>query len=370
MQQVIIFHVPSQYHVINDFLQGLSAAVLDAGFSPVSIDITSYDEAVLSAMLQQAVMALSVNAVGADLYHRFPQLETISFYTLLVDHPLHLLARFYGRPLKLLCVDKAHVQFCLALGCSAYFFPHAVWPARQELTEPDISVKQGILFPATYMSTTKYLDEINQIFPQILPLLQRQDINDINGLLHHLGFMQADKEQALPLNNATAKLLSLCDLYLRALSRQQLIDTCAGHNIALTVVGNGWQHAAQHALHRYLPAEPFPALLSRIAASKYVLHHNPGFMLGQHERLVYSMLLGTPVLCHQNDYLLQRYGQTGSIILYQQVADLGELSAAVTPLVYQQVAETARRQVLNEDTWQVRLAALLRTVELKLQPLL
>lgn len=360
LQQVIIFNIKSQYNVVDDFTQGLSSAVHDLGFQPVLVDVTSEEEVDLAPLLEHAVMALSVNAVGADLYSRFPALAAIDFYTLLIDHPLHLLGRFFERPVKLLCVDKAHVRFCQALGSTAYFCPHAVWPARLELAAVADSEKQGILFPATYMPARKYLDEISQIFPQILPLLQQPGITDINTLLHQLGFMQPGKEQALPLTSATAKVLSICDLYLRAVSRQQLIDDCAENNIALTIIGNGWQHAVQHPLHQYLPAEPFPALLSRMAASQYLLHHNPGFMQGQHERLLYSMLLGTPVLCQQNDYLLQRYGQTGSIILYQQVADLQELPSAIAPQVYQQLVTTAQQQVLNEDTWQVRLKTFLQ----------
>lgn len=359
LNSVLIFNVKSQYGVVDEFIQGLSDATKALGFTPVLIDVTGTMDVDLSPWLHNAALALSVNAVGADLYSRFPALAAIDFYTLLIDHPLHLLARFFGRPVKLLCVDKAHVSFCQALGSTAYFCPHAITPDRDAIPQVRVEEKQGILFPATYMSASKYLAQIGDIFPQILPLLQQPDIKDISALLHRLGFMQADKTQAMPLNNATATVLSLCDLYLRAISRQQLIADCAAHNIALTIIGNGWQHAEQHPLHRYLPAEPFPALLSRMAASQYVLHHNPGFMQGQHERMLYAMLLGTPVICAHNDYLLRRYAQRGSIILYQQVADLCELAAAITPDVFQHLVSSARQQVLHEDSWQQRLKPLL-----------
>ena len=356
LKQVLVFNVKSQYDVVDDFVQGLSDAVLQFGLQPVLVDVTTDSEVDLRPLLKHAVLALSVNAVGADLYSRFPELEAIDFYTLLIDHPLHLLGRFFNRPVKLLCVDKNHVDFCKALGSIAYFCPHAVNPARAELSAVhDGREKRGILFPATYMPASKYLSEIEQIFPQILPLLHHADITDIHTLLLHLGFMQPNKEQALPLTSATAKLLSTCDLYFRAVSRQQLIDDCAENDIALTIIGNGWQHASQHALHQYLPAETFSALLRRIAASKYLLHHNPGFRQGQHERIVYAMLLGTPVIAQQTDYLLQRYGERGSIILYQQVSDLKELSSAVTLQVYSHLTTSSQQQVVNEETWQARL---------------
>jgi len=358
LQHVIIFNTLSQYGVVDDFVEGLRHAVLELGYTASLIDVTSGQIPELSALLGKTAMALSINAVGADLYSRYPELETIDFYTLLIDHPVHLLGRFFNRPLKLLCVDKNHVRFCRALGAEAHFFPHAIWPQRGRQLSSGRDQKQGILFPATYISPDYYLNQIEQILPQLLPILQQEAISDINSLLNHLGFMQAGKQQALPLTTATAKVLALSDLYLRALSRQKLIDDCAANHIKLTIIGNSWQHAVKQPLHHYLPAEPFPELLNRIAESKYVLHHNPGFLQGQHERILYSMLLGTAVISEKNDYLTQRYGQQGSIILYQQVADLCELANAISPQIYQELTSNAQQQVLRDDTWLVRLQQL------------
>jgi hypothetical protein len=44
----------------------------------------------------------------------------------LVDHPLHLLRRFIGLNVKVVCVDQELVGFCQLCQIDAIYFPHAI----------------------------------------------------------------------------------------------------------------------------------------------------------------------------------------------------------------------------------------------------
>lgn len=357
MQRKVLFFSGSfQYGVADNFIQGLIQALNAHHYDVIQIDLSNKPDLKqqLSAAIEYEIaFSFSLNALGNDLLPYLAKARAAPFYTLLLDHPLHSLQRFFGTHMTLLCVDQQHVRFAQALGIPAHFFPHAVTVNEAESQE-NTSARQGILFPASYFDPNRHLPAIQQYFPLAAGLMQQHSIDNITDLLLALDFMQPDKAARITLDKHSITLLVYCDLYLRGRKRNQLITQCADAGISLNIVGNGWKPEQQIAAHQYLPAESFTMLQQRIASSRYVLHQAPGFTHALHERLLYPLLYNTPVLTQDNTFLQQYFGNNDSICFYQDIRHLKAMLDSAGNANNTQ----GRQRALQKEQWHHRLQQL------------
>jgi hypothetical protein len=358
MSKAILFTGSFQYGVVADFIQGIAQSLHHQGYQVQQINLSeksSLQQQLTAETFRGTELVFSVNALGADLLPYFAELRQVPFYSLLLDHPLHSLLRFFGTPLRLLCVDQAHVAFARAVGMQAEFCPHAISAAQVSLTASPDTAKQGILFPASFFSADKAKTIIDQHFPQAWNWLRNPAVRTISDFLYQLGFMQAGKKPLLELNKNTITILCHCDFYLRAIGRDRLLQQFADAGLALQVIGNGWEQAQQLPQHQYLPAVAFPALLQMMQKVRYVLHHSPGFEAGLHERLLYPIGAGTQVLSEPTPYLEQVFTRGGAVRFFNHAAELSPALATVSAADYQSQLVHSQQLLKQQHSWDVRL---------------
>ena len=360
----LLFSGSFQYGVVDDFIIGIKRAFERLGYRvyEVSLKDKSSDDELLSQLsfidTTKLKLALSVNALAVELINKLPQLATIPFYTYLVDHPIHLLPRFYGTKAKLLCVDKEHVTFLSQLGIHAQFWPHAVCDTELAAEYVPFSQKKGILFPASFTDESAHFAEINKVAPNIAERLTDANVRSISDVLRMLGFMQPGVVPSVQLNDQIVTFLRRCDLYLRGRDRNKLIKECHHAELSLIIIGNNWDKSHQYDSHCYLPAVPFDELKKLITNSRFVLHHSPGFEQGQHERVVYPLARGSCVLSSATRYLLESYGSDNGVAFYDSVAELKQISASVSEGHYNGWINNANSIIERNETWRSRIAML------------
>lgn len=303
---------------------------------------------------------LSFNGVGLEFNLEGKSLAKFAaekpFFVFLVDHPLHLLQRFFGLKVVLLCVSEEHVNFARLCGFTAFLFRHAVGSKLcvGEETFFDYEQKAGIIFPASFIDTAQLQQQLQPVWGTIGHLLaQSSSVTDFMGLLGvvpHNG-----KVATVQLNQEVLAVTRLVDFYLRGQAREKLLARFQQAQIPLTVVGRDVQkYQACFTLHEYKETVSFTDLLAQIRSAKYIAHHAPGFQQGLHERVVYPMALGTLIIAQEP--LSPVLG-----------ADYYDVDIANYPLIdktrYQQL-QTQNARIVQQHTWQAQLTALLRAVGL------
>lgn len=358
MSKAVLFTGTFQYGVVADFIQGIAHALEQSGYQVQQINLsdkTALQQKLSEDTFRDVQLVFSVNALGADLLPYFPKLRQVPFYSLLLDHPLHSLLRFFGTPLRLLCVDQAHVAFARAIGMQAEFCPHAVNTTSVNPTISPETDKQGILFPASFFSADNAKAIIDKHFPQAWQWLNNPAVRTISDFLHQLGFMQAGRTPLLELNKNTITILCHCDFYLRAKGRDRLLQQFADAGLALQVIGNGWEQAQQLPQHQYLPAVPFPNLLQIMQKVRYVLHHSPGFDAGLHERLLYPVAAGAQVLAEPTPYLEQVFSRHGAVRFFSDAGTLQAELAICSDDDYQSQLLRSQELIRQQHSWHTRL---------------
>ena len=361
---VLLFSGRFQYGVVDDFINGIKQAFERLGYHvfEVSLKDSSSDEELIAQLasidLTKLKLLLSVNAMAVRLTDKLAQLANIPFYTYLVDHPIHLLPRFYGSKAKILCVDKEHVAFLSQLGINAQFWPHAVCETELATDSIPFSQKKGVLFPVSFIDENVHFSEIQKAAPNIASRLTNLEVRSISDVLRMLGFMQSGTSPSVQLNDQMLTFLRRCDLYLRGRDRNRLIKNCHLEGVPLTIIGSQWDQSSQYASHIYKPSVPFNELKDLITNSLFVLHHSPGFEQGQHERILYSLARGTCVLSSGTPYLLDTYSQNNGIFFYDSLVELKHISLAVTEMEYVSSINNAMSIIERRETWQSRVGAL------------
>lgn len=358
MPKILILQGQAQYNAARCFVRSLTQALLQIETINVfELDITmstSLAEMISQVEASEVDIVFSVNGIGAEVIKSIPISQRPQFITWLLDHPVYHFSRLMLVKPVVLCVDNEHVAFCQRLGLNACFFPHAT---EQPMSQPlDIKSKQGILFPASGADKTVLLNQLVQQAPEIAQLLAEDSTADLTDVMRVL---QLDKIQHSVLAQQNViSLLLLCDNLLRTIKRNKLVADCAEQDIVLTIVGNGWHKTPQYKQHTYLPAQDFSQLQALMGQSRFVLHHNPGFRQGLHERILYSIQQGTQVFCQSQSFLQSKYGETGAVKFYQNVNNIPQLMN-VSDEDYIKQLRKSQHITQADDTWQIRAQTLL-----------
>lgn len=355
-KKAIFFSGSFQYGVVDDFIDGLIAGLSDSYFFEV-VDLSNKDYLIsldFSKFFEDVELIFSVNALGVEFSLHYPVVAGIPFYTLLLDHPIHSITRFYGAKVKLLCVDECHVDFVKALGMSAIFFPHGAKASYIDSGDRrnGMAEKSGILFPATYFNSSELREQLSKYFPNALDIIDCNSIDNFTDFLKCLGFMVPGVSPSIELNANSIAILQRCDLYLRAKEREQLLLDFANAGISVTVIGRGWESSRKISIHKYLNAVSFHELLILMKNSKFILHQSPGFKRGLHERVTYPLLTGTMVLTKNDPYLFEIFGESNGIVNFKYTSGVSDLFRNLDMDSYAHSIERAVEIIKKKYTWE------------------
>ena len=358
MPSILMLQGQAQYGVANYFVAALAQQLRHTGqLDVVELSLSHFTSVadVVTRLQQHPVdIVFSVNAIGAEIISAMPTAQRPRFISWLLDHPVYHFSRLMLAKPTVLCVDNLHVEFCQRLGLSAHFFPHATDIQMQPPAA--LADKKGILFAASAADDTVLLSQLVQQAPDIARLLTDPATQDLYDVIEQLRINTA--ADVVLQQQSVISLLLLCDNLLRARQRNRLVRECAEQNIALTIVGNGWHTSQQYQQHCYLPAQPFSQLLTLISQSRFVLHHNPGFRQGLHERIVYGLQQGTQVLCPAQPFFQHKYGQGYGVQLFNQVEHIASL-LQLSEVDYLEQLQQGQQHTQTYDTWRKRAQTLL-----------
>ena len=131
----------NQYSVVSHFIQGMCEDLLALGIQSHTVNVSNLETADQQLLpLSHYQLLVSFNGVGLTLsvdgesIDSYMQQRPVFIFT--VDHPIHLMDRFLGRNVIVLCVDQEHVAFCQLCGLQAVYFPHAT--SLQKLQQLDL----------------------------------------------------------------------------------------------------------------------------------------------------------------------------------------------------------------------------------------
>lgn len=328
----IIFTGNFQYGVAFNFLSDLAIELSKLNVNPIFFNTDNFtdDKTRLIELFRlsnnkKISIIISVNGIGLNYVASFEHLKTTACFSWLLDHPLHHFHRFsaYRDKVHLLCVDRTHTKWLQQRGFAASDFLHAVKLTNEQSTATLTDI--GLLFPASYFDESQHISGLQVVHPKMVDILQSPSVQNINDVEMLLGIGQDKTDiQKLPDAN-TQNFLRLADFYLRGKSRNQLVQDCADAGIELVIAGTGWERSGFANLHILLGPLPYTELPSWIRRSQFVLHHNPGFVEGLHERLLLALSCGTAVLTKQQLYLHQQFSPEDGVYGFSCVAELNKL---------------------------------------------
>lgn len=360
--KALILTGENQYHVVSHFIDGIMADLALMNIAADNLSMASESEILLGvkqlAPLIDYQFVISFNGVGLRQFHRDYNIVEFSqhspCFVLCVDHPIYILKRLLHVPrATLLCVDKEHVSFARQCGFSAVYFPHAVSYALAENYKqvPPNRKSNTYLFPVSYLDLDTSKARLAPVWNELGYIIEQ--CKSITPFMQAIGLMAThDTPANRQLDENLFRVCILVDQYLRAREREICLRYFQFQDKKLTVIGNGVnRYEKRFGLHDYLDPADFSTLFQRIAAAQYVVHHTPGFESGLHERVIYPLMLGTPVLTVDTPFINQVFPDFTRNVTEKESIPV----STVTPDQQTQM----REQILNSNTWYHQLTELL-----------
>ena len=352
----------NQYGVVDHFLSGMSADLKLLGYNTDTLRVNSQeniDRGITSLRpLNEYDLIVSFNGVGLGRlttnYNTLEYAQHNPVYVFCVDHPIHILPRFFGQPVTVLCVDKEHAEFMRLVSMKSHYFPHAIshsLQTRYKMTQQQ-DKKDRILFPVSYLDKQNIRTSLEPVWHQISQVVE--NVTSVTQFLIAIGVIPSQTSPArIVFDENIRRISTLVDKYIRASERENCIKACEQQGLKLTLIGrNVARYKSISTFHEYLDTCTFDNLLSMMSTSAFVLHNSPGFEQGLHERLIYPLAHGTPVITWKTPYIDNLFANNG---VYPYTAP----KPIFTSADYNTVRLTARNKVLNENTWLQNLRQLL-----------
>lgn len=297
------------------------------------------------------------------------------FYNIILDHPLYhhdtlkqRITRFH-----ILCLDENHKDYIE--GCYPHISTAHVFPMTGEdiaPSDPSYPKKHlDILFSGTYTDFRQIEDSI-ETCPSFLGTLTRQLISVMQSdpaLTQEaaLGQLLPSLEEAeiieetFPLHMQAC---FLCDSYLRAWKREQLLLHLAKDNLPLTLCGNGWNKSplAGFPQIRIIEDTPFMDTFSLFRQSKITLNLMPEFKRGAHDRIYSAMLNHSLCLTDASSYLTRQF-QNRRELLFYDTQNLENLSNCIqnllsSPELTEEISQTGYFCAKENHSWLARAVSL------------
>lgn len=353
----------NQYQVVSHFLDGIAHDLTVLGYD---VDFLNVENAAIIkdgltriGKLDDYAMILSFNAVGlgplSDDMNTLEYAKQKPLFVFCVDNPLHLMLRFFGHPVKVLCVAQEHVAFLRACGVEAHYFPHAVssnWAMPQNSSSHQ-NAATSILFPVSFIDKHAFKKDLAPVWNKLGPVIEAS--RNVTDFLQRIGVMPSEAGPArTQLNEMILRIAAVVDKYLRAKARETCLLDCATRDYKLTVIGRDVaRYQTLCDFHHYSESVPFPELLLLMSQSDFVLHQSPGFEQGLHERVVYSLASGTGVLSYDAHFAEAAFTNKG-------VFSFESVLPNVSDVAYKDAVAKGQQTVLNEHTWLRNFATVLK----------
>lgn len=348
---ILIFGVINQYGVLSHFSSGIQEdlAILGEPCTVLPVNDGQLAANILNKIdHSQIKFSICMNGSGLDT-----ALALGKTYVLAVDHPLLLLPHLQKyKGYELLCIAKEHTAFANLLNIPARDFFHAV--SSKDITEKviaDIDRTDEVLFPASFMDLAAAKQALIKlgIFEQLKPALEQ--VSSINEFLMVIGVLpNGERAPTTALDERIYKITCEVDRYIRALSRNQVLSTYQDMGIRLSVYGrNVNRYSVDYPEHDYHEEIPYTDLLKKMQKAKYVVHNSPGFQFSLHERLIFPLAKGTPVLFNATEHQQQMLNKLPAIYPSSQVCNHYTT----------QDIEASLKEIRQSHTWMVRLSQLL-----------
>ena len=353
----------NQYGVVTHFLNGMQSdlSLLGIEVDELNVGTEELKQKTLQTLspLIQYDFIVSFNGVGLTDQIDGVLIQDLAkskpFFLFLVDHPIHLLTRFIGLNVKVLCVDQEHVGFCQLCNIDAIYFPHAV-SIKDSLDIQSIDIQDRnneILFPVSFFDLEAAKLKLKPVWHQVSDILKTS--TSITRFMQQLGVLPlGNKAASVQLDENIRRISIFADFYIRARSRTEFLKQSAENDLHLTVIGRSSdKYKHNFPQHYYEDAIPFEDLRERMSKARYVAHNSPGFERGLHERVVMPLSMGTlivsavPFIQHS---FIEGSIQTCSTANHQ------------TNHNYQQSSTEVQKEVLMHHTWKVRWEKLLNNV--------
>ena len=203
----------------------------------------------------------TVGADDPDLTLSFTTLpEGCSGIQLLVDHPLN---RHISPGALVGCVDGSHLPIVTRyFNATPFLFPHAGC-CLEGPGDPRGPRDIDILFTGTFEDPRRYR-----------PVACAEP----SDLVH------------------ARSLFRLKDRYERYSRREAILTALGRAGLAVDVFGTGWEALPDPGPHRFHGPVPFSEALALYRGAKIVLHIDPGFPDGSHERIYSAQMAGAAVV--------------------------------------------------------------------------
>lgn len=357
----LILLTQNQYSVVSHFFSGIKLALENMGYA---VDILYCDnpDTIAKGFVKLApieaydhIFSFNGNGLGkiTDSFNTLAFAKLKPVYVYCVDNPIHVIPRFYGHPVTVLCVAEEHVALMRQFGHKASYFPHAVMDSKKCYPAPEIDNKnENILFPISFMSSESAKSALTPVWEQLGEGIDAS--NSVTDFLRVIGVVPTETSPArTKFDENIRRITVLVDRFLRARERERCLLYCASRKIKLNVVGrDSLKFRALTDYHDYNEAINFSDLLKEMSLSRWVLHQSPGFEEGLHERIVYPLVCGTPVIVWKYPHVLSAMRNKG-------VIDFADYDALNKEDSYIQLLTKGKQEVLDHHTWSQRLSALL-----------
>ena len=357
----LILLTQNQYSVVSHFFNGIRFALENMGYAVDTLycdnpDTIAEGFAKLAPIgAYDHMFSFNGNGLGkiTDSFNTLEFAKLKPVYVYCVDNPIHVIPRFYGHPVTVLCVAEEHVSLMQQFGHKACYFPHAVTDKGKCYPDPGIDNKnEDILFPISFMSSKNAKNALTPVWKQLGEAIDAA--YSVTDFLRVIGVVPTETSPARTKFDENIRRISvLVDRYLRARNRELCLLDCASRRIKLKVVGrDSLKFSALTDYHDYNEAINFSDLLKEMSLSKWVLHQSPGFEEGLHERIVYPLVCGTPVILWQSPHVLSAMSNKG-VIDFSVYDEMNKEDS------YIQLLTDGKQEVLGHHTWTKRLSALL-----------
>ena len=310
----------------------------------------------------------------------YPDLIKAPFYNYIVDHPLYHHPALV-RPLQnyhVICLDEDHKRYI------EENYPHirsvqvlplgAVEAAASWKKAKDGGKVRALTFLGTYIPSADIMKQIDALPGKLC--------KELHGMIEVLetdpdlpvdqGFLRLYPEYE---NTESEKLVSnrnlrladlmnqryLADKYLRCHEREKAMTALLQGGIPLEVYGNGWgdfvaeRTREEAALFREMGTVDFNTSIKVIASAQVLLHVQPRFTHGIHDRITAAMLNHTPCLSDGTTYLREKIMDEKEILYYDKCR-LEKLPEQALRLLQdgslrERIAENGYQKARREYSW-------------------
>ncbi len=301
------------------------------------------------------------------------------FYDIILDHPLyhHDTLKQKISDFHVLCLDQNHAAYICKHYThikSAAFFPMT----GEDLLPDSASYPQkqtDLLFSGTYtdyrqveqsiLSSPSFLGEITK---KLIDRMQNDvSLTQEDALRQLLPSLEESEiiEETFPLHMQAC---FLCDSYLRAFSREELLLSLAREKLPLTLCGNGWRKSPLSGFSQIniIDDISFSDTFALFRQSKITLNLLPGFKNGTHDR-IYSSMLNHSLCLTDASPLLKEQFQDGKDLCFYDASQPKEAADKIAHLLtdkehLETISQNGYFKAKENHSWLARAVCLLKMI--------